>query len=148
MLLRELRATALFLLAPHRERHPPRRLTVEQLRYSSDYMGTGGAAQIYAKTNFRFGNIVPKQWTLSGFLQHKSMYKNDNKTSQQLKVWHMNKMLERVTNFSNDFLRRNPTPVLMVKSQRKHSVHHCPSINRIFSVFSNINEERGNTITT
>ena len=42
-------------------------LTVEQLLHWSDWICTGWAAQIKAKTKFRFGNIVPKQWTLSGF---------------------------------------------------------------------------------
>ena len=49
----------------------------------------GQVALIDAKANFRFGNKVPTQWTLSGFLQHtsaKSMYKNYNKNSQQLKL--------------------------------------------------------------
>ena len=41
-------------------------LTVEQLRYSSDCMGSGRAAQIDAKTNFRFGNIVPKTMKIVG----------------------------------------------------------------------------------
>ena len=64
MLFRELRATARFLVAAHREWHPPphplRHLTVEQLLYWSDCMGTRRAVQIDAKTNSRFGNIVPK----------------------------------------------------------------------------------------
>ena len=71
-------------------------LTVEQLLYWSD-IWTGRAAQIDAKTKFRFGNIVPKQLTLLGFVQHtsaSSMYKdNDNKISRQQKVLHMNKCL-------------------------------------------------------
>ena len=50
--------------------------------------GDRTAAQIDTKTNFRFGNIVPKQWTLSGFIQHTSanpMHKNDNKTSHTIR---------------------------------------------------------------
>ena len=81
-------------------------LTVEQLLYWSDWICTGRAAQIETKTKFRFGNIVPKQWTLSGFLQHtsaNSMYKDDNKISRQQKVLHMNKMLERVPHFQMNF---------------------------------------------
>ena len=57
------------------EQHPPRVvtfLTVEQLLYWSDWICTGRAAQIETKTKFRFGNTVPKQWTLSGFVQHTS----------------------------------------------------------------------------
>ena len=53
-------------------------------------------------TEFRFGNIVPKQLTFSGFVQHtsaNSVYKDDKKISQQQKVLHMNKMLECVTYF-------------------------------------------------
>ena len=69
-------------------------LTVEQLLYWSDSIWTGRAAQIYAKTKFRFGNIVPKQLTLLGFVQHtsaSSVYKdNDNKIGRQQKVLHMN----------------------------------------------------------
>ena len=81
-------------------------LTVEQLLYWSDWICTGRAAQIEAKTMLRFGNIVPKQWTLSRFVQHtsaNSMYKDDNKISQQQKVLHMNKMLERVPHFQTSF---------------------------------------------
>ena len=91
------------------ERHPPRRLAVEQLLYSSDCMGTGRAAQIDAKTNFRFGNIVPKQG------------KNDNKTSQQLKELHINEMLQRVTNFQTSFSEGIQLVCLMAKSPRKHT---------------------------
>ena len=69
-------------------------LTVEQLLYWSDSIWTGRVAQIDAKTKFRFGNIVPKQLTLLGFVQHasaSSMYKNnDNKISRQQKVLHSN----------------------------------------------------------
>ena len=81
-------------------------LTVEQLLYWSDWICTGRAAQIETKTKFRFGNIVPKQWTLSGFVQHtsaNSLYKDDNKISRQQKVLHMNKMLERVPHFQTSF---------------------------------------------
>ena len=109
MLFRELGATALFMVAPHRDeclaQHSPRvgaLLTVEQLLYWSDWICTGRAAQIEAKTKFRFGNIVPKQWTLSGFVQHtsaNSMYKDDNKINREQKVLHMNKMLDRVPHF-------------------------------------------------
>ena len=64
-------------------------LTVEQLLFWSD-IWTGRAAQIDAKTKFRFGNIVQKQLTLLGFVQHtsaSSMYKdNDNKI--QISVRH------------------------------------------------------------
>ena len=122
------------------ERHPSRRLTVEQLLYSSDCMWTGRGAQMDAKTNLRFGNIVPKQWIFSGFLQHtsaNSMYKNDNKTNQQLKVLHMSKMLQRVIHFSNDVLRRNPTTVLMAKSPQKRTLCTPLSIDQcyIFGIF-------------
>ena len=99
MLFRELGATTLILVAR-------RCLTIEQLLYWSDWICTGRAAQIEAKTKFRFGNIVPKQWTLSGFVQHtnaNSMYKDDNKISQQQKVLHMNKMLEHVQHFQTSF---------------------------------------------
>ena len=98
-------------------------LTVEQLLYWSDSIWTGRAApccirlppllgvgfvkralvarmgrlRLDAKTKFRFGNIVPKQLTLLGFVQHtsaSSVYKdNDNKISRQQKVLHMNKCL-------------------------------------------------------
>ena len=49
----------------------------------------------------------------------------------------MNKMLERVTNFSNDFLRRNPTPVLMVKLPQKHKLCTPLSVDQsyIFGIF-------------
>ena len=99
MLFRELRASALFLFARHC-------LTVEQLLYWSDWICTGRAAQIEATTKFRFGNIVPKQWTLSGFVRQtsaNSMYKDDNTISQQQKVLHINKMLERVQHFQTSF---------------------------------------------
>ena len=102
------KTTALFLVAPHRDECLERvvtLLTVEQLLYWSDWMYRA-AAQIEAKTKFRFGNIVPKQWTLSGFVQHtsaNSMYKDDNKISRQQKVLHMNKMLERVPHFQTSF---------------------------------------------
>ena len=72
----------------------------------SGWMWTGRAAQIDAKTTFRFRNIVPEKWTLSGCVQHtdaNSMYKNDNKVSQQQKVLYMNKMLEHVTHFQTSF---------------------------------------------
>ena len=81
-------------------------LTVEQLLHLSDWIWTGRATQIDAKTKFRFGNIVPKQWKLSGFVQRtsaNSIYKDDNKISQQQRVLHMNKMLERVTHFQTSF---------------------------------------------
>ena len=100
MLFRELRATVLFLVVTRRC------LTVEQLLYWSDWIYTGRAAQIEAKTKFRFGNIVPNKWTLSGFVQPNSansMYKDDNKISQQQEVSHMNKMLERVQHFQTSF---------------------------------------------
>ena len=45
-------------------------LTVEQLLYWSDSIWTGRVAQNDAKTKLRFGNIVPKQSTLLGFVQH------------------------------------------------------------------------------
>ena len=88
MLFRELRATALFLVAPHRdERSSTHRASLFDSpvwQLSNFCIGrienTGRAAQIEAKTKFRFGNIVPKQWTLSGFVQHtstNSMYKDE-----------------------------------------------------------------------
>ena len=61
----------------------------------------------WGKTKFRFGNIVPKQLKLSGFVQHtsaNSMYKDDNKISQQQKEFHMNKMLGRVPHFQTSFI--------------------------------------------
>ena len=88
-----------FLVAPHRDRlsgtHPAavNHLTVGQLLYSSDCMGTGRTAQRDAKANFWFGNTARKQWTLSGFLQHTStntIYIENNKNNQQLKVLLMN----------------------------------------------------------
>ena len=100
------------LVAPHRTGVAPRAprvvtlLTVEQLLYWSDWICTGRAAQIEANTKFRFWNIVPKQWTLSGFVQHtsaNSMYKDDYKISRQQKVLHMNEMLERVPHFQTSF---------------------------------------------
>ena len=54
----------------------------------------GQTAQRDAKANFWFGNIVRKQWTLSGFLQHtiaNTIYIWNNKTIQQLTVLHINK---------------------------------------------------------
>ena len=101
---------------------------------------TGRAAKIDAKTKFRFGNIVPKQWTLSGFVQHtsaNSMYKDDNKISQQQKVLHMNIMLERVTHFQTSFSGVGIQPQPQWRNHRGST--HYPSINCIFSVFSNIN---------
>ena len=147
----------LFLVAPHRdspERHPPRRLTVGQLRYSSDCMATGRAAQTDAKTEVRFGNIVTKQWTLSGFLQHTSvisMIKNHNrtKTSPHLNVLHKNKMLQRVT-----YQQTSLSVGIQLQSRwrkRRGSTrraHHCPSINGIFPLVSNIIGKRGSTLTT
>ena len=104
--------------------HPPRRLTVEQHLCWSDCMGTGRAAHIDAKTNFRFGNIVPKQWILSGLLQHttaNSMCKY-NKTSQQHKVLYMNKLLQRVTHFQT-ILSVGIQPVcFMAKLAGKHTL--------------------------
>ena len=88
-----------FLVAPQRDRlsgtHPAavNHLTVGQLLYSSDCMGTGRTVQRDAKANFWFGNTARKQWTLSGFLQHTSantIYIENNKNDQQLKVLHMN----------------------------------------------------------
>ena len=126
-------------------------LTVEQLLYWSDWIWTGRAAQIQAKTKFRFGNIVPKQWTLLGFIQHtsaNSMYKDNNKISQQQKVLHMNKMLERVTHFQTSFSVGIQTLSWWNHHGSTHCVHHYPSINYIFSVFSNINGEHESTLTT
>ena len=110
------RATALFLVAPHRDEcleHLSRvvtlltLLTVEQLLYWSDWICTGRAAQIEAKTKLRFGNIVPNQWTLSGFVQHTTVLTqctmDDNKISRQQKVLHMKTMLERVPHFQTSF---------------------------------------------
>ena len=158
MLFCELRATVLFLVAPHRDEcleYPSRVitfLTVEQLLYWSDWICTGRAAQIEAKTKFRFGNIVLKQWTLSGFVQHtsaNSMYKYDNKISRQQKVLHMMKMLERVPHFQTSF-SVGIQPLFKWRNHRgnTHCVHHYPSINCIFSVFSNINGEHESTLTT
>ena len=69
---------------------------------------TGGTD--WRKNSLDFRNIVPKQWTISGFVQGfvqhtsaNSMYKDDNKISQQQKVLHMNEMLERVTHFQTSF---------------------------------------------
>ena len=79
-------------------------LTVEQFLYWSDWICTGRAAQIEEKTKFRFVNIVLKQWTLSGFVQHtsaNSMCKDDNKISQRQKVLHMNAWT--CATFSNEF---------------------------------------------
>ena len=107
MSFRELRATVLFLVAPYRDEWTARRcLTFVQLLYWSDWIWTGRAAQFDEKTKFRFRSIVPKQWILSGFVQHtsaNSMYKDDDKISQQQKVLHMNKMLERVAHFQTTF---------------------------------------------
>ena len=127
-------------------------LTVEQLLYWSDWICTGWAAQIEAKTNFRIGNIVPKQWTLSGFVQHtsaNSMYKDDNKISRQQKVLHMNKMLERVPHFQTSFsIEIQPLSWWRNHRGSTHCVHHYPPINYLFAVFSNINGERESTLTT
>ena len=93
MLFRELRATALFLVALHRDECLEHLscvvilltlLTVEQLLYWSDSISTGRAAQIEAKTKIRFGNIVPKQWTLSGFVQHTTVLTPCTKTITRL----------------------------------------------------------------
>ena len=161
MLFREPRATALFLVAPPIgvDGVAPTAgpcLTVEQLLYWSDSICTGRAAQIDAKTKFRFGNIVPNQLTLLAFVQHtsaSSMYKdNDNKISRQQKVLHMNKCLnvwhifKQVSSFK--FKRRNPTTVLMAKSQWKHTLCTPLSINCLFSVLSNINGEHKSTLMT
>ena len=84
---------SLFLVAPHWDEcleHLSRvvtlltMLTVEQLLYWSDWICTGRAAQIEAKTKFRFGNIVPKQWTLSGFIQHTTVLTQCTKTITRL----------------------------------------------------------------
>ena len=51
----------------------PRRLTIWQLGNFSIRRiawGSDGRRREMQKANFWFGNIVPKQWTLSGFLQH------------------------------------------------------------------------------
>ena len=64
------------------------------------------SATDWGQTKFKFGNIVPKRWTLSGFVQHtsaNSIYKDDNKISQQQKVLHMNKVLECVQHFQTGF---------------------------------------------
>ena len=137
MLFREPRATALFRLLPYRggwsstDSRSFNGLTVEQLLYWSDSIWTGLGAQIDAKTKFRFGNIVPKQLTLSGLVQHtsaSSMYKdNDNRISQQQKInaWTCN-------TFSNEFKRRNRTTLLMAKSPRKHTLCTPLSIGQLF----------------
>ena len=60
-----------FLVAPHRDQPSgtyPARLIVGQHLYS----GTRQPAQMDAKANFWFGNIVPKQWILLGLPQHTS----------------------------------------------------------------------------
>ena len=127
-------------------------VTIEQLLYCSDWIWTGRAAQIDAKTKFRFGNIVPKQWTFLGFVQDTSanlMYIDDNKISQQQKVLHMNKMLERVTHFQTSF--RVEIQALFQRRNHcgsTHCVHHYPSINCIFSAFSTKNREHESTLTT
>ena len=74
------------------ERHPPQRLTVGQLLYSSVCRGAGWVTWKDVKTKFCCGNIVPKQWTMLGFLQHTSantIYIWNNKTIQQLRILHM-----------------------------------------------------------
>ena len=38
----------------------------------------------WGKTKFRFGNIVPKQWTLSGFVQHTTVLTQCTKTITRL----------------------------------------------------------------
>ena len=88
------------------EWNPAQRLMVGQLIYPSDCRGGGRATQKDAKTEIWFGNIVPKQWTSLGFLQHTSantIHIWNNKTSQQLKKLHMNKMLQCVIHFSSKF---------------------------------------------
>ena len=129
-------------------------LTVEQLLYCLDWIWSGRAAQIDAKTKFRFGNIVPKQWTFSGFVQHSSpysMYKDDNKISQQQQVMYMNKMLGRVTHFrTNEFWRRNPTTVLMAKSPRRHRLctHRCIHRLIVYFRYFRTNGKHESTLTT
>ena len=69
-------------------------------------MYRASGTDLEAKTKFRFVNIVPKQLTLSGFVQHtsaNSMYKDDNKIGQQQKVLHMNKILVRAQHFQTSF---------------------------------------------
>ena len=125
-------------------------LTVEQFLYWSDWIWTRRAAQIDAKTKFRFGNT--KQWTVSGIVHHtsvNSMYKDDNKISQQQKVLHINKMLERVTHFQTSF-SVGIQPPCQWRNHRgsTHCVHHYPSINCVFSVFSNITGEQESILMT
>ena len=88
------------------EWHQPRPLVVEQLLYSSDCRGTRRVAQKVANATFWFGNIAPKQLIMLGFPQHTStntVYIWNNKTSQQLKVLHMNELFQCVANFSSEF---------------------------------------------
>ena len=54
--------------------------------------------------------------------------KNDYKTSQQIKVLHMNKMLQPVTHFQTSFSVRIQLVCLMAKSQRKHTLRTPLSI--------------------
>ena len=142
----ELRATGLFSVAPHRDEwSSTHHASLCESWATSAFVGlnmdrTGDTD--WHKTKFSFGNIVPKQWTLSGFVQRtsaNSMYKDDNKISQQQKVLYMNKMLERVTHFQTSF-----SVGIQPRNHRgsTHSVHHYPSFNCILSVFFNINGER------
>ena len=68
------------------------------------------------------------------------MYKNDNKTGQQQKILHMNKMLHIFgTHFSNKFLRRKVTSLLMAKWLRELALCTPLSIHQwyIFGIFVN-----------
>ena len=76
------------------------------------------------------------------------MYKDDNKISCQQQVLHMNKMFERVPHFQTSFsVGIQPLSNGEITAEA-HCVHHYPSINCIFSVFSNINGEHESTLTT
>ena len=80
-----------------------------------------GGVDLCKKTNFRFGNIVPKQWILSGFVQHtsvKSMYKNTRPVSNYKCCISMKCF--NVTHFQTSFSVGIQLVWLIAKSPRKH----------------------------
>ena len=65
-----------------------------------------------------FVNVVPKIWTLSGFLQHNLHIKQQDLPELKFCMWI--KMFQHMTPFPSHFLCTNPTTVLRLKSPWKH----------------------------
>ena len=119
----------LFLVAPHRH---------------ASLLDSWATSVLVGLNMYRAGgtdwvkNIVPKQWTVSGFVQHTMQcYLNVQRRLVSNKKYCIWINAWTCATFSNEFQRRNPTTVLMAKSPRDHTLCTPLSIYQlyIFGIF-------------